>query len=95
MLTSKQRSYLFSLATQIPDVLFVGKEGITDEVVTQAKDNLKARELIKGKVQQNAPIDAKEAAFELEEKAKCEVVRVIGNKFILYKKNPQKKEGIL
>ncbi len=95
MLTSKQRAYLNGLANQIPDILFIGKDGVTDEVVYQAKAQLKARELIKGKVQQNAPIDAREAANELSKEAKCDVVRVIGSKFILYKKNPQKKEGIL
>lgn len=95
MLTSKQRSYLNGIATQIPDTLYIGKDGITDEVVTQAKNLLKARELIKGKVQQTAPLDSREAAEELAKLAKCEIVRVIGSKFILYKKNPQKKEGIL
>ncbi|MGI6109936.1 MAG: YhbY family RNA-binding protein [Eubacteriaceae bacterium] len=95
MLTSKQRSYLNSLAVQIPDIIFVGKDGINDEVVIQTQNALKARELIKGKVQQNAPVNSQEAADELAKKAKCEIVRVIGSKFILYKKNPQKKENII
>ncbi len=31
-----------------------------------------------------------EAANELAEKTKSEVVQVIGNKFVLFKRNPQK-----
>lgn len=95
MLTSKQRSYLGKLATDIPDIVFIGKNGINDEVVIQTKDNLKARELIKCKVQQNCLEDVRELADRLAKITKSDVVRVIGRKFILYKKNLQKKENII
>ena len=95
MLTSKLRSYLNGLAVQIPDIIFVVKDGITEEVVTQTSDALKARELIKGKVQQTSPVNSKEAAEELADKTHSEIVRVIGSKFILYKKNPQKKDNVI
>lgn len=95
MLTSKQRSYLNKLAVDIPDIIFVGKGGIDDEVIIQTRDALSARELIKGKVQQNSPIDAKEAAQALAQATKSEIVRTIGSKFILYKKNLQKNENII
>lgn len=87
MLTSKQRSYLRKLAMDIPDIIFIGKEGITPEVIQQTRDAIVARELIKGKIQQNSMEDAENAARTLAEATKAEVVCTIGNKFILYKKN--------
>lgn len=95
MLTNKQRSYLSSLANGIPDIVFIGKNGINEEIIKQVRNNLKARELIKVKVQQNSPITAREAADRLAEIIKCDVVRTIGNKFILYKKNLEKKENLI
>ena len=52
MLTSKQRAYLRGLANPIETILMIGKGEITDNIVKQADDALKARELIKGKVLQ-------------------------------------------
>jgi RNA-binding protein len=87
MLTSKQRSYLRSLAVTEPDVLHIGKEGVTANVVVQAKDALRSRELIKGKVQQNSEDDAATVAKELATSTDSDLVQVIGNKFVLYKRN--------
>ena len=55
MLTSKQRAYLRGLANPIETILMIGKGEITDNIVKQADDALKARELIKGKVLENMP----------------------------------------
>ena len=87
MLTSKQRSYLRKLAMDIPDIIFIGKDGITPEVIQQTRDAIVARELIKGKIQQNSMEEVEDAARTLAEATKAEVVCIIGNKFILYKKN--------
>lgn len=40
-------------------------------------------------------MNSKEAAEELADKTHSEIVRVIGSKFILYKKNPQKKDNVI
>ncbi|MBQ8780966.1 MAG: YhbY family RNA-binding protein [Oscillospiraceae bacterium] len=89
MLTSKQRAVLKSIAAKEDTILQVGKNGIIDTLVTQVSDALKARELIKMKVQDGAMLSPAEAANELAEKTKSEVVQVIGNKFVLFKRNPQ------
>ena len=46
---------------------------------------LEARELIKGRVLENSMYTAREAAEELKVAARCEVVQVIGSKFVLYR----------
>ncbi|MGN1136377.1 MAG: YhbY family RNA-binding protein [Oscillospiraceae bacterium] len=89
MLTSKQRAHLKSVASTEDTILQVGKNGIVDTLVTQVSDALKAREIVKMKVLEGAMLTPAEAAAELSEKTKSEVVQVIGNKIVLFKRNPQ------
>ena len=89
MLTSKQRAYLRGLAAKEDTILYIGKDDITENVITQAKDALKARELVKGKVQENSLLTPREACDKLCEECKAEGVQVIGSKFVLYKRNEQ------
>ncbi len=87
MLTSKQRAKLRSIAATEDTILQVGKNGIIDTLIIQVSDALRARELIKIKVLDNAMLTSSEAAYELAEKTDSEVVSVIGSKFILFKRN--------
>ena len=84
-LTSKQRAQLRGMAAGIDTIVHVGKAGIGDNLVKQVNDALEARELIKGRVLENSMYTAREAAEELRVKARCEVVQVIGSKFVLYR----------
>ena len=92
MLTSKQRAYLRGMANSYDTILIVGKGGMTDTVVKQADDALKARELFKGKVLENCELSSREAADKLAEETNADVVQVIGSKFVLYRPNPDKKK---
>ena len=87
MLTSKQRAYLRSLAMSEDPIIIIGKGGITENVVTQVRDALKARELVKGKVLENSLLSAREACEALAEECKAQQVQSIGSKFVLYKRN--------
>ena len=73
----------------------IGKGEITDNIVKQADDVLKARELIKGKVLENSGYSSREAAELIAEKCGAEVVQVIGSKFVLYKKNEDEPKIVL
>lgn len=87
MLTSKQRAYLRSLASETETIVIIGKGGITENVITQVKDALKARELVKGKVLDNSLLSAREACEALAEECRAEQIQSIGSKFVLYKRN--------
>ncbi len=87
MLNSRQRAQLRGMANTIDTIVYIGKGGITDNVVTQVKDALKARELIKGKVLDNSLLTAREAVEELARLCLAEPVQAIGSKFVLYKEN--------
>ena len=89
-LTSKQRAQLRGMAAGIDTIVHVGKDGIGDNLVKQMNDALEARELIKGRVLENSMYTAREAAEELRVKARCEVVQVIGSKFVLYRRQHDK-----
>jgi len=89
MLTSKQRAKLKGIASTEDTIIQVGKGGIPDTLAAQVNDALRARELVKGKVLDNSMVSPAEAANELAEKTGAEVVQVIGNKFVLFKRNPK------
>ena len=89
MLTSKQRAQLRALANAEDTLVHIGQSGVTENVVKQAADALKARELIKCKVQENSLLTAREACDELAEKTGAEGVQVIGSRFVIYKRNDE------
>lgn len=90
MLTSKQRADLRSEANTLDTTLMVGKEGVTESVVEEAKRQLEARELIKGRVLESALLTSREACDALCEALRAEGVQCIGSKFVIYKKSEKK-----
>lgn len=92
MLTGKQRAALRAAANSIDTILHIGKDGITEPVVKQAKDALAARELIKCRVLETAMLTAREACDLLAALTESEGVQVIGSRFVLYRENPDKKQ---
>ncbi|MCX7951365.1 MAG: ribosome assembly RNA-binding protein YhbY [Clostridiales bacterium] len=90
MITSKQRSYLRSLANNIEPIVQIGKEGIDERVLNQIDEALEARELIKLTVLKNSLLTAREACDEVCEKLSSEPVQVIGNRFVIYRKSKNK-----
>lgn len=89
MLTSKQRAQLRGLANSMETIFQVGKGGIGEAMLQQIKDALRARELIKLRVLENAEYSSREAAEEIAAAVEADVVCVIGSRFVLYKPNPQ------
>ena len=87
MISSKQRAELRAMSNGIETIIHIGKSGITDTLTKQADDALTARELIKGKVLENAPITSREACDALAKVCKAEPVQTIGTKFVLYREN--------
>lgn len=87
MLTSKQRAYLRSLATNLDTILHVGKGGVTETVIRQADDAILVRELIKGRILETSPTDVRTTAEMIAQETNSEVVQVIGSRFVLYRRN--------
>ena len=90
-MTSKDRAYLRSLATNIDPIFQIGKSGLSDNLIKQVDDALEARELIKITVLETSPEDAKSLSTELANATNSTVVQVMGRKITLYRMN--KKES--
>lgn len=92
MLTSKQRAQLRGIANSYETIFQIGKGGINDQTIKQIDDALTARELIKLRVLETAPVSAREAADETAQKVNADVVQVIGTRFILYRESKDNKQ---
>mgnify|MGYP003298815232 FL=1 len=92
MITSKQRAYLRSLATNEPAIMQIGKGGIGDNLIKTVSDALEARELIKLSVLENSEYTPRETADTLAEAVGADVVGVIGRKVILYRESVKHKK---
>ena len=95
MLSGKQRAYLRSLAQKEECILYVGKAGVTEPVIAEAKAALAARELVKGRVQEACMYTAAEAQKLLCDACEADGVQVIGRVFVLYKKSEKEAKIIL
>ena len=91
MITSKQRAYLRSLATNLDTIFQIGKGGVSEETVTQISNALEARELIKARVLDNSGYTAREAGELIAEKTGAVLVSTVGTKFVLYRESEKKK----
>ena len=85
MLTSKERAALRAQANTLETTLMVGKDGVTDAVIAEADNQLTARELVKGKVLENAMLTPREVCDAICEETGADGVAVIGTKFVIYR----------
>ena len=85
MLTSKERAELRSKANTLETTLMVGKDGVTEALVAEADNQLTARELVKGKVLENAMLTPREVCDAICEATGADGVSVIGTKFVIYR----------
>ena len=85
MLTSKQRASLRALANGIDTVMQIGKGGVTESVVLQARQAISNKELIKVRVLESALLTAREACDAICEATGADGVQTVGSKFVIYR----------
>jgi len=90
MITGKQRAYLRKLAHDLDPIFQIGKNGIEATFLTQVKEALEKRELIKIKVLENSGLDAREASDIICKAIKAEGIQAIGSKIVLFKQSKNK-----
>ena len=94
MLNSKERTYLKSLAQKEKATFQIGKEGLSENLLTDVLNYLNKHELIKISILQNSMVD-KDEAIEFFENANIEFVQFIGRVLILYKHSDNAKNPIV
>jgi RNA-binding protein len=89
-LTGKAMRYLRGLGHHLDPIVQVGKDGITDALVTATREALAAHELIKVRVGTEAPLDRKETGALLAEATGAELAQTLGRTFLLYLRHPKR-----
>ena len=84
-MTSKQRAYLMSLASNLNPIFQVGKSSLTPELTAAIGESFNNNELIKIGVLKNCFDDPRAIAEMVAERTHSQVVQVIGKKIVLYK----------
>ncbi len=84
-MTTKQRAYLKSLASNLNPIFQVGKESVTPEYVNAIAEAFNTKELIKLSVLKNCMDDPRGIAEAIAGRTGSQVVQVIGRKIVLYK----------
>lgn len=92
MLTSKQRAELRSQSNGLDTTLIVGKDGVSQQVIAQADQQLEARELIKGRVLENSLLSPREALDAICQETGAEGIGTVGSKFILFRESEKLKK---
>ena len=72
---------------QAHPIVQVGKNDLSENAIKQADDIIERRELIKGSVLDGSGLTAKEAGEGLAEQLDAELVQVIGNRFVIYRRS--------
>ena len=85
-MTSKERAALRAKANPLEPIIQIGKEGISDNLITQIDNTLDARELIKIRVHlESAPETPKELAQKLAVALEAEIIQVIGGIIVIFR----------
>jgi RNA-binding protein len=89
MLTSADRKALKARAHKLEPAVLIGTKGLTDEVVNEVDQALKAHELIKVRAP-GLERDEREVAFKaLCERTGAEAVQEIGKVCVIYRKRDE------
>lgn len=94
-MTSKQRSYLKSIAQTTDSLFQIGKSNLTPEITSAIEEAFNTHELIKITVLKNATDDPRTMAEALAERTHSAVVQVIGRKIVIYRANKDNPKIIL
>jgi len=89
-MTSKQRAYLMSLASNLNPIIQVGKASLTPELTNAIAEAFNNNELIKIGVLKNCMDDPRAIGEVVAERTHSQLVQVIGKKIVLYKPNKDK-----
>ena len=86
-LTGKQARYLKGLGHHLKPLVMLGRDGLSENVITTVNAVLTAHELIKVKIGNGCPLDRREAAGTVAEKTGSEIVQILGKTFLLFRAN--------
>lgn len=91
-MTSKERAKLRAQANPLEPIIQIGKDGMSDNLITQIDDALDTRELIKIRVHlETAPETPREFADKIAAATDSNVIQVIGGIIVLYRERNEER----
>ena len=88
-LTARERARLKALAHSLKPIHHIGKEGVTEASLAAIAEAFNQRELIKVKVREAAPMNARESGGLIADRLEgVEHVQTIGRPIVLYRPAP-------
>jgi RNA-binding protein len=88
-LRGKHRRYLRGLGVSLKPAVVVGKEGLSDSLLTAVSAAIDAQELIKVRLLDNVEGSRRDVARELAERAGAELIQVLGRTVLLYRRSEE------
>lgn len=94
-MTGKERAAFRAQANSLEPLFQIGKGGMSEALIKQTDDALRARELIKVKVLlESSPETPRQVADALAEATKADVIQVIGGVIVLYRESTELREKL-
>lgn len=90
-LTNVQKKFLRKLGHGLSPVVYIGKDGLSETVVSAIDEALDYHELIKIKIINTDKISKQEAADRVPELSHSQLVQLIGKTLLIYRRNENKK----
>jgi len=88
-LTGKQRRFLRARGHALKPVVWVGKQGLAPNLLTQLDACLTTHELVKIKLLESCPLSVAACAEALAEAGSAAVAQTLGRTILLYRPHPQ------
>ena len=86
-LKGSQKRYLRGLANTLKPMVFIGRNGLTDQVLDAIDQSLDSHELIKVRFHEFKEMK-KELCREIAEKCQCDLAGMVGHVAIFYRQHP-------
>ena len=93
VLDNAQKKRLRALGHELRPLVLIGKAGADETLLAAADAALKSHELVKVKLERNAPLERDEAARLLTRATAAALVQQIGRTLLLYRPNPDLPAG--
>ncbi|HRI66708.1 MAG TPA: ribosome assembly RNA-binding protein YhbY [Polyangium sp.] len=88
-LSGKQRRHLRALGHHLDPLVQIGKNGLTDGIVSALDAALETHELVKVRIGTECPDDRHDLAEKLPPMVRAELGQVLGRTMLLYRRHPK------
>ncbi len=87
MLKKKQKQYLKGLANPLKPVVIIGKDGLTENIISSIDEYLTSHELLKINILKNCEQEIEEIVLDVLANTNSELISQLGRKMVIYRRN--------